>query len=117
MRRPSRKTWLTGLLVLGLSGGSAVTAVAATGGFDRPAVVPTQMIRTGPNVANYCIRHGTNTLVYNWSQAPRCPGGTYPLSTTSYPETWTMTFDGLKETCTATASNNAGGETDDVTCR
>lgn len=62
-------------VALSIGGGAA--AYAAT---SSPAPVPpTQTIRTGLNVTDWCITFGTNKPTYDWNQTA-CPPGTYPLS-------------------------------------
>lgn len=97
------------VLILGAGAGVAGAAVAASPG------IPTQGVRTGADVANWCIHYGSNKLVYDWNQQA-CPAGTYPLSFVSMPQMFTLTFNGMTENCTLMPTLSAGVESDAVSC-
>jgi hypothetical protein len=68
-----------------------------------PAQPPTQNIRTGPNVADWCAAYVSNRVVYDWNQAP-CPAGTYPVSVVSAPTVFTLTINGVTDNCSLSSS-------------
>jgi hypothetical protein len=84
-------------------------AVAA---FAQP---PSQIVRTGPNVADWCASYVSNKVVYDWNQA-ECPSGTYPVSIVSMPQSFTLVINGVTEDCVLSATVSAGTETDSITC-
>jgi hypothetical protein len=108
-----KRRWIiAGAAALALASGGSVAAYAAVA---APAQVPTQTIRSGPDIADYCIQFGNNRIVYDWDQVA-CPVGDYPLSFVSMPTTFTLDLEGTDHTCTLSTVVTDGVEADTITC-
>ena len=114
---------ITGAIVGGVAVAVLGGGVAYAAAGSQP---PTQTVRTGPDVADYCIVFGTNHIVYDWDQV-QCPAGDYPLSFVSAPQAFSMALaagsigTGVPATaatldCTLHTAVTDGTETDTYAC-